>query len=90
MSPNIPTAAQSLEKTRLYSDLTIQQDDALAKKHGKIFVQIDQATRRAESQCEFTTNDTNYDWAEVITLLTRYGYKANLNPDNLVLSITWR
>lgn len=90
LNPNITTARDMLAKTLVYSDLEIQQDEQLAQLHGRVFNAIQQAAKRGESQTDWITNEPQYDWAGVITLLTRYGYVCSLNHADQVLSITWR
>ena len=90
LNPNITTAADMLAKTQVYSDLETQQDEQLAQQHGRVFNAIQQAAKRGESQVDWTTNELTYDWAGLITFLTKYGYACSLNQESRVLSITWR
>lgn len=88
LNPTITTAADMLAKTELYSDMEIQRDEQLAQQFGRVFNSIQQAAKRAESQCTWTTNEQNYDWAGLVNFLTRYGYQCELQGHQL--KIQWR
>jgi hypothetical protein len=55
-----------------------------------VFNAITQAARRSESNVTFQTNQENYDWAGLVNLLVRYGYKCNLTAQESKLDIEWR